>query len=44
MMRAILGSAIGGVVAGAVALVASAQGRAPEAAWATRRSPTRRMR
>lgn len=34
MMRAILGSAIGGVVAGAVALVASAQGRsAPEAAW-----------
>jgi len=34
MMRAILGSAIGGVVAGAVALVASAQGRsAPEPAW-----------
>jgi len=34
MMRAILGSAIGGVVAGAVALVASAQGRsAPEATW-----------
>jgi hypothetical protein len=35
MMRAILGSAIGGVVAGVVALVASAQGRsAPEPAWA----------
>lgn len=34
MMRAILGSAIGGVVAGTVALVASAQGRSvPEAAW-----------
>jgi len=33
MMKAILGSALGGVVAGAVALVASAQGRAPEAAW-----------
>jgi hypothetical protein len=34
MMRAILGSAIGGLVAGAVALVASAQGRsAPESAW-----------
>ena len=34
MMRAILGSAIGGVVAGAIALVASAQGRtAPETAW-----------
>ena len=34
MMRAILGSAIGGVVAGAIALVASAQGRsAPEPAW-----------
>ena len=33
MMRAILGSAIGGLVAGAVALVATAQGRAPEAAW-----------
>jgi len=33
MMRAILGSAIGGVVAGAVALVATAQGRAPEAPW-----------
>jgi hypothetical protein len=36
MMRAILGSAIGGVVAGAVALVASAQGRsAPEPVWPT---------
>jgi hypothetical protein len=36
MTRAILGSAIGGVVAGVVALVASAQGRsAPEPAWAT---------
>jgi hypothetical protein len=33
MMRAILGSAIGGLVAGAVALVATAQGRAPEAPW-----------
>ncbi|MGH9172801.1 MAG: hypothetical protein ACRD1H_00520 [Vicinamibacterales bacterium] len=33
MMRAILGSAIGGLVAGAVALVATAQGRAPEAVW-----------
>lgn len=33
MMKAILGSALGGVVAGAVALVASAQGRAPEPAW-----------
>jgi hypothetical protein len=34
MMKAILGSALGGVVAGAVALVASAQGRtAPDAAW-----------
>lgn len=33
MMRALLGSAIGGVVAGAVALVATAQGRAPEPAW-----------
>jgi hypothetical protein len=34
MMKAILGSAIGGAVAGAVALVASAQGRpAPDAAW-----------
>lgn len=35
MMRAILGSALGGLVAGAVALVATAQGRAPEAAWQT---------
>jgi hypothetical protein len=35
MMRAILGSAIGGLVAGAVALVATAQGRAPEAPWPT---------
>ena len=35
MMRAILGSAIGGLVAGAVALVATAQGRTPEAAWPT---------
>ena len=36
MMRAILGSAIGGVVAGAIALVASAQGNsAPEPAWST---------
>lgn len=34
MMKAILGSALGGVVAGVVALVASAQGRAPEQAWA----------
>ena len=34
MMKAILGSAIGGVFAGAIALVASAQGRpAAEAAW-----------
>lgn len=33
MMKAILGSALGGVVAGVVALVASAQGRAPEPAW-----------
>lgn len=32
-MKAILGSALGGVVAGAVALVASAQGRAPVATW-----------
>jgi hypothetical protein len=32
MMKAILGSALGGVVAGVVALVASAQGRAPEPA------------
>lgn len=35
MMKAILGSAFGGAVAGMVALVASAQGRAPDAAWAT---------
>ena len=35
MMRAILGSAIGGLVAGAVALVATAQGRAPEPGWPT---------
>jgi len=35
MMKAILGSALGGVIAGVVALVASAQGRtAPEPAWA----------
>jgi hypothetical protein len=40
MMKAILGSALGGVVAGVVALVASAQGRAPEAAWATQAQPT----
>lgn len=33
MMRALLGSAMGGVVAGAVALVATAQSRAPEPAW-----------
>jgi hypothetical protein len=33
MMKAILGSAAGGVVAGVVALVASAQGHAPEPAW-----------
>ena len=34
MMKAIFGSAIGGAVAGAIALVASAQGRpAPEASW-----------
>ena len=32
MMNAILGSALGGVVAGGIALVASAQGRAPEIA------------
>ena len=35
MMKAILGSALGGVVAGVVALVASAQGRAPEPSWGT---------
>lgn len=33
MMKAILGSALGGVAAGAVALVAVGQARAPEAAW-----------
>jgi hypothetical protein len=33
MMKAILGSALGGVVAGAVALMATAQGRAPDASW-----------
>lgn len=33
MMKAILGSALGGLAAGAVALVASAQGRAPDSAW-----------
>jgi hypothetical protein len=32
MMKAILGSALGGLVAGAVALMASAQARAPESA------------
>ncbi len=39
MMKAILGSALGGVVAGVVALVASAQGRAPEATWSTQAQP-----
>jgi len=39
MMKAILGSALGGVVAGVVALVASAQGRAPEPAWGTQPQP-----
>src|SRR5262245_1051698 len=39
MMKAILGSALGGIVAGAVALVASAPGRAPEAAWAAQAQP-----
>ena len=39
MMKAILGSAVGGVVAGVVALVASAQGRAPEPAWGTQNQP-----
>ncbi len=39
MMKAILGSALGGVVAGAVALMASAQGRAPEASWNTQAQP-----
>ena len=34
MIRAILGSAVGGVIAGAIALVASAQGAsAPETTW-----------
>ena len=40
MMKAILGSAIGGVVAGTIALVASAQGRAPEASWGAQAQPT----
>ena len=40
MMKAILGSALGGVVAGVVALVASAQGRAPEATWNSQVQPT----
>jgi hypothetical protein len=40
MMKAILGSALGGVVAGVVALVASAQGRAPEATWGPQMQPT----
>ena len=40
MMRAILGSAVGGVVAGVVALVATAQGRAPDAAWSNQVQPT----
>ena len=40
MMKAILGSALGGVIAGVVALVASAQGRAPEAAWGTQAQTT----
>jgi hypothetical protein len=39
MMRAILGSAIGGVVAGAVALVASAQGRSAPEAWPNAAQP-----
>lgn len=39
MMRALLGSALGGVVAGAVALVATAQGRAPEFAPQTTAAP-----
>jgi hypothetical protein len=39
MMKALLGSALGGGVAGVVALVASAQGRAPETAWATQPLP-----
>ena len=40
MMKAILGSAMGGVVAGIVALVASAQGRAPNAVWMPQGQPT----
>jgi hypothetical protein len=39
MMKAILGSAMGGVVAGVVALVASAQGRAPNTAWTPQAQP-----
>jgi hypothetical protein len=39
MMKAILGSALGGVVAGVVALVASAQTRAPEPAWGAQVRP-----
>ena len=39
MMKAILGSAVGGVVAGVVALVASAQGRAPDTAWMPQAQP-----
>lgn len=39
MIKAILGSALGGVVAGVVALVASAQGRAPEATSITQAQP-----
>jgi hypothetical protein len=39
MMRAILGSAIGGVVAGTVALVASAQGRSAPEAWPNAAQP-----
>lgn len=39
MMKAILGSALGGVVAGVVALVASAQGRAPDPAWSAPQQP-----
>ena len=40
MMKAILGSAVGGVVAGVVALMASAQGRAPEAAGTRQVQPS----
>lgn len=39
MMKAILGSALGGVVAGVVALVASAQGRTAPEAWANAAQP-----